>query len=538
MIINKRLPFETAEDQAELQRLSMQIHSLTELDDNFGDVGENVTEQEACVYKYILLKMMLDERYFNSFNGNIAAVLADARDVLDAIDIQTDFFSYLDSKQKQYSEDMQRMQFIDPKERRKIENSLKRNYDNYYNFLSKCVGLQSRALARIYSERTGEKLNKLTKKQMLQIDGIAELQRLVEQRACYDYRKPDKWKPKKESLRLAFMTAPPASSSPFFSLPTGSAINLVDELLIHGGDLKTLPERKKTFNHSSTYTAQTKGDRGRLTVESDKSQITVEVANLPRLIGNNKPAKKIFAYTLIKANEQAIHNGILSRDYVTFSLQELVDIEMYSSVKTARKGFTDALDILTDIKINGEIQKTPKNKVTVIGAHPFSKGIIENSICTVKLDPDFNWSFIMQSFTILPKQAFSLSNRAFDLCQYIFIRARQSKSLIEKQGYFSISFRAIQERLALPSEVGNRKPQQQIKQPIEEAIEAIEDALKTTELEILSVVDESAPIKLWLDKGYLKVTLKGDFAKNFIEISKEQTKIISEKSASASSKKS
>ena len=39
---------------------------------------------------------------------------------------------------------------------------------------------------------------------------------------------------------------------------------------------------------------------------------------------------------------------------------------------------------------------------------------------------------------------------------------------------------------------------------------------------MLLVEDSNAPIKDYLDKGYLKVSLKGDYAKRFIEISRKK----------------
>ena len=86
-------------------------------------------------------------------------------------------------------------------------------------------------------------------------------------------------------------------------------------------------------------------------------------------------------------------------------------------------------------------------------------------------------------------------------------------------------FRAIQSRLQLPSEVGNPNPQRDIKQPIEDAIEQLETEHSklygNTEFSLYPVGEDTAPIAEYLDNGYLKVTLTGDFAKTFIAISKE-----------------
>jgi hypothetical protein len=60
-----------------------------------------------------------------------------------------------------------------------------------------------------------------------------------------------------------------------------------------------------------------------------------------------------------------------------------------------------------------------------------------------------------------------------------FYLARQRVRDIEEKGYFTIGLRAVQERLNLPSEVGNKDPQRTIKELLEEAVTAIEEAAKT-----------------------------------------------------------
>jgi hypothetical protein len=101
---------------------------------------------------------------------------------------------------------------------------------------------------------------------------------------------------------------------------------------------------------------------------------------------------------------------------------------------------------------------------------------------------------------------------------------------IEEQGYFTISFRAIQHRLQLPSEKGINNPQRDIKQPIEDAIEQLETEHSlqygNTEFSLLPVCDDRANISDYLDNGYLQVSLTGAFAKTFIEISEETAKQI------------
>ena len=181
--------------------------------------------------------------------------------------------------------------------------------------------------------------------------------------------------------------------------------------------------------------------------------------------------------------------------------------------------------------IKGHIQQTKKRGSTIDALEVLFTGAnIKGGQCTVYFNPRISWSFIAQYFTILPRYYFKLPNRASDLLYYIFFLARQHTKDIEERGYFTIGFRAIQHRLQLPSEVGLNNPQRDIKQPIEDAIEALETEhsklYHNTEFRLLPVYDEAASVKDFLDNGYLKVTLTGAFAETYIEISKDTAKQI------------
>ena len=216
----------------------------------------------------------------------------------------------------------------------------------------------------------------------------------------------------------------------------------------------------------------------------------------------------------------------LTKDYVTFPLSELIDIGFYKTPQSARKGFTSGMNILTSLKLRGQIEHSNKSKSIVETLEVLFTGAkIERGQCTIYLNPRINWGFIAQYFTILPLYYFRLSNRASDLLYYIFYLARQNTKQIEEKGYFNIGLRAIQHRLQLPSEVNNTNPYRTIKQPIEECLEELETThfafFNNNEFNMLIVADDDAPIKDYLDNGYLKINFTGSFADFFITISKE-----------------
>lgn len=323
----------------------------------------------------------------------------------------------------------------------------------------------------------------------------------------------------------------PLEQKDFYNVPDSTASNLILETLGAGADIADLPARKRQVNHSTTLEVLESGKRRQVSLKTQKASVTIELADIDKLTGSNKPAKKLFVLALIKANEQAIHDGQLTKNYISFPLQELIDTGFYSTPQSARKGFNAGMDTLTSLKIKGHIQQTKKKGSSIDALEVLFTGArIERGQCTIFFNERISWSFIAQYFTILPRYYFRLPNRASDLLYYIFYLARQHTKDIEERGYFTISFRAIQHRLQLPSEVGNNNPDRTIKQPIEEAIEQIEDGHSglygNEDFSLLPVYDEYAPIASFLDNGYLRVELKGSFAETFIAISKDTAKQI------------
>ena len=330
---------------------------------------------------------------------------------------------------------------------------------------------------------------------------------------------------------IAITAVKAQQESNFYNVPDSTASNLILETLGAGENIADLPARKKQINHNTTYEVLEDGKRRQVSVINPKAKVTIELADIDKMTGSNKPAKKLFVLSLIKANEQAIFDGQLTKDYISFPLQELIDIGFYKTPQSARTGFKAGMDALTSLKIKGHIQQTKKRGSSIDALEVLFTGAnIKNGQCTVYFNPRISWSFIAQYFTILPRYYFKLPNRASDLLYYIFFLARQHTRDIEERGYFTIGFRAIQHRLQLPSEIDNGNPYRTIKQPIEEAIEELETEHSllygNTEFSLLPVYDEAASIKDYLDNGYLRVGLTGAFAQTYIKISKDTAKQI------------
>lgn len=345
-----------------------------------------------------------------------------------------------------------------------------------------------------------------------------------------NYKKPLQKKQKtdtpKTSKKFRELVTELERQKEFYDVPTSPATNGVLKVLSSGKDnLAKMNSKAKTVNHNQQIEVLQNGVKRLIKINSDNSTVEIELADIEKLTGSNKTAKKLFIFNLIKMNEQAYSGGVLRRNYMQFPLQELQDIGFYSTLRSARQGYKNGMDILTSLKIKGSVKKGKKEVTTALEVL-FTGASIKNGVCTVFINERVNWDFVALFYTILPKYSFKLSNRAFDLILYIFYLARQNIKQIKDKNCFNISLRAIQNQLQLPSEIGLDKPQRDIKEPIEKAIDEIMEYSNSTEFYIEPVVDDNAPITAYLDGGYIKISLKGGYAKNFIELSKVKEKQI------------
>lgn len=282
-------------------------------------------------------------------------------------------------------------------------------------------------------------------------------------------------------------------------------------------------------------------------IENGEAVITLQFEKADELTnGKPKQAKKLFVFSLNKINEQALYNGALTQGYISFPLQELVDSGQYGSLRAARRGFENTALILEGMKVarkekekkrkknkKGEEENSKEKKSSsgsFASAVLFTGAYIKDNICVVTISTAVKWDIIAAFFTILPKYYFKLPNRAADLLYYIFYLARQNTDKIENGILkFNISMRKIQERLNLPSEIGNRRPQQTIKDPIEEAITAIEEENQDADFTITPYYSEEGNIIDYLEKGYLQIELKGKFIDMFKHIAEITKKRINER---------
>ena len=306
--------------------------------------------------------------------------------------------------------------------------------------------------------------------------------------------------------------------APLGSVPNGDSINWLYRVISNKGG--RIVEQSNGNRHEQII-AQRKGDSLRFIRNNKKSgsSVIVEITQADKYLSKtNKTFTKTLLFALQKMTAQ---NFPLE---VGFSLQELVDLGMYSTTSNAGRAIKDFFAQQKQTTLSGTVKKGKKT-IKEEGGVLFYHYRLENGYVKLSVNENFNMEFIANYFTVFPRFAYALSNNAFNLVRYIFFLARQNTQPIKEKGTFTISLDAVRENLGLPApdDVKNRKYRQYIIEPIEQAIEEIEDALKTAPeakeygFTITPVGTDTNSIHQWL-AGYLEIGLKGDFAETFIKL--------------------
>jgi hypothetical protein len=313
--------------------------------------------------------------------------------------------------------------------------------------------------------------------------------------------------------------------APLGSIPNGEALNWLYRVITSskGGRIIT----SSNGNRHEEITATEKKGIITFTRKNKQNGSTVIVAIEQAdkyLQKSNKTFIKVLLFSLQKMTTQ---NFPLK---VGFSLQELVDLGMYSTTSNAGRAVKEFFAQQKLTTLSGIVKKGKKT-VKEEGGVLFYHYDLDNGYVTLSVNDNFNMEFIANYFTVFPRFAYALSNNAFSLVRYIFFLARQNAQAIKDKGTFTINLDSIRENLGLPpvDEVKNRKYKQYIIDPIETAIEEIEEALlkapeaKEYGFTITPYGTDTKNIKQWL-QGYLEIGLKNDFAETFIKIATKAEK--------------
>lgn len=301
------------------------------------------------------------------------------------------------------------------------------------------------------------------------------------------------------------------------------------ELLYNVGATKNYNALKDT-NTDVDYNEQT--DTLTITRTVNKKNSTKSIIKMKRptiFFGKyNVSFLRILTFTLEKLVQQNFPPAI------SFSLQEMIDLKMYTAASSAWRAIKDFIGKQKDFELSGELRQG-KTTIAEQGGILFYNYKRTGDYIQIAFNTDFNKEFLASYYTIMPRFAYGLKNgHAFLLTRYIFYMARQRTENIKGKCKFNISMEKIREALGLPAvgEIKNRAYKQLIIDPIEDAIEDIETALQDVpeaddyKFTITPYKTDTSNIVQWLKEGYIEIGLKDTFAQNFTKIaaSKESQK--------------
>lgn len=518
MVINKVYDFIKQLGEAEIEAEKAKIKEYSQKEaDILEQALEAVKSQDKEKYNALLAlygqaakatndaMRAIEQRYIEAFNGNIEAIIADIREIVNAIEKQ-DYLSWIKPLTELTELEKGANDKTGSKNKKK---NFTRGYKSFCSYLRIKTRVQFNALV-FYGEADNE-----------------EARAIIDAKAASFYKKPkDAYKAEAETELTIIPIKENEINGSILTLPTSPATNLLYGL-ISATNLSDLQSGAKEYNRNAKYKISKNGNKRKIEYSAQNSQIVIEIDDILKLANSSPQTKKILTKILMETNRQAIRQGELIKDNICFSLKELVGEGQYKSLKTARQGFSSIGNMLTSIKMSGKLYRGKKAIEQEIIAVLFTGIRIKNSTAEIYLNPRLNWKFITAYFTGLPDFYFQLPDRAAELLYYIFYLARQNSKQIEQEGFFVISFKAIQSRLNLPKENETKNTKRDIKDEIEKAVATIKEKYKSyqtteePELELELNCNSKLTIKEYLKSGKLIVKLKGNYAKKFIELSKK-----------------
>lgn len=531
---------DTEQEQEQLtEEIKQNIISDEHIETDLGKWAESFTETQADV---LALYDVWATRYIESFNGNIAAILADAREVAAAVTEQ----DYLNDFNMKYRGRCRKLERLDPgnSEAEELQILTSIGFSSCYRFLLDTLIMQINAIIKHSGKDKEQNLDliaEIAANKALELYPEKETGgRRLEYRATPiedEPKEPKKRRPRAtKAERLALIASDDISKRlinyPYLNVPTSPAIESFLHLMNTGSNLSRLEERRPQICHGQAIRTLVKTNSGhevRVITTTGVSTVTLELKAIDKLL-HSPTARKMFIYTLKKLNDQAFSGGEFKQNYAVFTLQELIDIGYYSTEQSARKGFKNAMEVLTSIKVSGELHKGKKNVISSEQLTVLYTGyeLLGNGTYAFYVNERINWAMVCAFYTSLPRFYFELSARASTLLYFIAVQARRGTKTIAERRYLTISMRAVQERLNLPDEKGCNKPDRDIKQPVKDAIAEINQHAASNGIGLLLelIGSTSRAISDFLENAYIKATLSGEYAESFTTIASSQQKQI------------
>ena len=312
--------------------------------------------------------------------------------------------------------------------------------------------------------------------------------------------------------------------SHFLGIPSTPGTNAVMSFFGNASDLETYKKRFKKINHNTNIEILENRSARKIITKNEDTELVIEIDDIDTFTKNNKSVKKIFLYILYKLSQQQIIQNLFEDLSIEFNLQELVSLGLYQNMDTARVGFKNAKTILTSLKVEGLIKD--KNTKKAIGEGTsvlFTNAFIIKGTCIFTLNKFINWPvFALLYFAPIPTTYFALPSTPSDLMYLVFTQARMRKKELKDKGFFTLKLRTVQQALGLISEEKTKSPTDKIKKPILEAIEVVNSAENNPDFHISIDYDKNGTIKDFLDKGFITISMKGNYSKHLIQIAENQ----------------
>ena len=256
------------------------------------------------------------------------------------------------------------------------------------------------------------------------------------------------------------------------------------------------------------------------------------IPDIEKLSRGSKDLKKWFMFVMMKANEATDAEGNIIRSRIEFPYKEVVELGMYSRADNAKRGFEKFAASANSGLFNVSITVTDRKGAIAAeaGGHLFGTEIYRGfGVIVLNREQQYLWPLVMDKYGMLPSFYFALDDKAADLLHYVSYLARQNMDKIKSQGYFNIGFRAIQERLCLPAEAGQRNQKRDTIGAIESAVKKIEEQQKDKGTELfrfLLIYNEDESITQQLDNGRLQVEVCGEIKERYSQLQKKKQKKI------------
>lgn len=337
------------------------------------------------------------------------------------------------------------------------------------------------------------------------------------------------------------------SQAEYKNVPSTPAERLVLKIFSAGLNVEDLPQRQREYSHGYKYTFSSKRLKGKQAItireETTQSVATITINDIDVLEGNNKSLKAFYLYVLILIHQQAHSAGVFRRDYIEFSLADLVEKGLYKTIESARKGVNNNWVSLKQISIGeNSIIITKKKKIVNDNDDVlFISKRIKNNVCKIFLNPNVNWDIITHFYGVIPVYALSMSNKGMSLVWHIFDSLRMKTKEIKQKGYCDFPNKRLQSVLYLPDTEGCINARRDIREPIEKAICEIEDRqgelLNGGDLRLETHGDDAKTVKEFLAHGFLRVYVSGDLRNRLEGIATNETKKVKQMMRRATKKK-